>query len=52
MEEGTASIVKRKGKGGIMEVKEVQRLDFILQVKVTEASSLAKQLHEAGVLPD
>ena len=35
-----------------MEVKEVQRLDFILQVKFTEASSLAKKLHEAGVLPN
>ena len=48
IEHKAGELIKRE----IMEVKEAQRLDFILQVKVTEASSLAKQSHEAGVLRD
>ena len=35
-----------------MEVKEVQRLDFILQMKVTEANALTEKSHEARILPD
>lgn len=35
-----------------MEVKEVQRLDFILQVKVTEDTTLTEKSHGAEILPD
>ena len=35
-----------------MEVKEVQRLEFILQVNVTEDITLTEESHGAEILPD